>query len=196
VFELSVEIDQQQLSAVKAALGQIPGAVRRAMVGALNDTAKTVRAGISKDVRRLVNIKKKDIDQYLKIKLAHPASAPSALVTVEKSARLPLKYFGARQNAAGVKYKISKVGKSKNFLPSGFMGPKPGAIARRLGGHVFKRVGTKRLPIRKQYGPSAWGVVAKNGLDAQAAKDGQAILRKNIQRRLNEGLLRVAGKIR
>jgi hypothetical protein len=34
------------------------------------------------------------------------------------------------------------------------MGPKPGAISKKLGGHVFKRTSSGRFPIEMLFGPS------------------------------------------
>ncbi len=193
MFELTVNVNPAEISAVRTRLTSVPGKVRKVLRDAANDTAKSVRAALSTSVRKLVNIKKKDLDRHLHIIRASGPTTTTAAVVAEKSARLPVKYFGARQTSSGVKFKISKDGKSKGFVASGFMGPKPGAVSLRLRGHAFVRGGKKRLPIVKLHGPSAWGVIVKNNITSPIVVIGQKELAKNIQRRLNLEVLRAQG---
>lgn len=63
---------------------------------------------------------------------------------------LSLKVFGAKQNASGV---TATVWGHRQQFDGGFRGPRPGAIAPRLGGHAFVRTSAKRTPIKKMFGP-------------------------------------------
>ncbi len=189
MFELTVDI--QGLDEVKRMLQGIPGRLRPAVVRALNDTAKQTRTALSKSVRDRVKIKKKDLDPYFTIKLAHPTSTPSAVIRIKKSARIPLRDFGARQaksGKGGVTYQIAKTGGRKRI--------KDAFIVESMGGHVFRRKGKARFPVSKLQGVSAWGVVRVNKMDEQAVRDGQALLRRNLMRSVKYELLRAEGKAR
>jgi hypothetical protein len=86
------------------------------------------------------------------------------LLIVLKTARIALKEFKPKQDNQGVTAKINKSG-SPYQVKSGFMGPKPGKKAPRLGGHAYRRIGGDRLPLRKLKGPSPWGVFVRDELD-------------------------------
>lgn len=133
-------------------------------------TARFGEGNIAKKITKELATPQREI----KKKITSKRSKGGATVELDKSKRLALKQFNPRQNKAGVTYKISK-SKGRKLLKSGFMGPKPGAIARRLHGHVWFRVGPKvaqekgrykgrmRQKILKAYGPSPWGVFVKGG---------------------------------
>lgn len=189
--EITITIDARSLARMKQELEQKPKLMRRELVRCINDTARHSRTEISSRIRERVNIKKKDIDKHIKVDLAD-GDHLEATVTLEKTARIPLKYFGARQTKKGVTYKISKgpappknakrrTGKNggKERIPDAF-GPK----IPRLGGNVFKRAGKKRLPIIKLLGPSAWGVFHKHGLREPTVEENRAFFRRRIEQRL------------
>jgi hypothetical protein len=76
---------------------------------------------------------------------------------------LSLRYFGARQFGKGTRARVW--GKSRMF-PGAFMGPKPGAVASKLRGHVFHRTGDARLPIEMMFGPSIPKEMVKDETEA------------------------------
>lgn len=173
------------MAAVIAELRGIPSKVNRVLRTAANDTAKTLRSDLSKNIRELVNIKKADIDPYLKVT---PPQGASVEIRIKEGARIPLRFFGARETKAGVTYKISRRG-GRNRIPSAF-------IVKKFASNVYTRKSANRGPFLKPRGVSAWGVVGVNKLDAKAVRDGQAIFRKNIMRRLNLEVLRAKGLAR
>ena len=72
-------------------------------------------------------------------------------VITGRGRELSLKLFGPAQNDVGTSALVW--GRRQTYV-SAFMGPEPGVIAPRLGGHVFHRVSSKRTPIEMTYGPS------------------------------------------
>ena len=154
---------------------------------ALNATAKKVSTKMSKQVREELVIKAGDVKKSLAIKRKARPQSLGAVVQLSKSARLPLKYFGATQRKKGVGYKISKTD-GRRIAPGAF-------ISAKLGGQVFKRAGKSRLPIFKLYGASAGGVYTKKYMEVETVRDGSIELRKQIQRRVRFVLLKKQGLI-
>ncbi len=178
---LSITLSSAQLTAMRDKLKSAPKKVLAAVAGAINDTAKHEKTFISSLIREEVNIKKKDVDQYIKVQRATPtAKGLAAQVTLNKTARIPLKYFGATQTKKGVTYRIGKSG-GRTRIPDAF-----GINIPRLGGNVFRRVGKKRLPIVKLLGPSAWGVFTKHGMDKKLPPDADKYLSDRLKYRLDK----------
>ncbi len=183
-----VQVDRGQLAAVEARLQGIANGLPRALSGAVNDTVAKEKTNMSREIRAQVNIKKKDIDPRLTRTRATPGN-PQASITLAKTSRLPLKYFGAKQTKRGVTYKIAK-GASRSLLPSAF-----GPNIDRLGNHVYVRAGKDRLPIVKVMAISAWGAFVKNNLEAPTVADAERVLEHNLERRCRAVLLKSQGKI-
>ena len=162
--------------------------VRQQMKMAVNATAKQAvnvwAAAISKEIA----VTQKAVKGTIKIvRKADNNWLRSTLRQRKEKNRIPLKQFKPKQDASGVGYTIKRG--SKGFLPSGF-------IVKSLGNHVFKRDGPKikmtkgvnkgqdKQRIFKQYGPSPWGVSAKNNLKIPVTLESKEILIKQIDRRI------------
>ena len=193
---LTISVEPSSLRRIKENLRRRPELLKKQIAGALNDTAKHGRANVSSLIRDRVNIKKQDIDKYIDIQRAYPGKL-EATVVLEKTDRLPLKYFGARQTKKGVTYRIEKMKAPPKMsrTQKNSSGPKErisdafGPNIPRLGGHVYRRKEvngkkSKRLPIVKLFGPSAWGVFVRNGLHKLVKKDSQAYLRNRLAHRI------------
>ncbi len=203
---ISVTIDPASLNNIREKFRKYPELLNKAAAGALNDTAKHERTFISSGIRERVNIKKADIDPHIKVGSASGKNL-AATVTLRKTDRLSLKYFGATQTKNGVTYRIQRAqrdaggginkrqkpirgvrGNTKDRLPHAF-GPN---ISNKLQGHVFERAGPKvRLQngrigqhIYKKFGPSAWGVFVQSGMRKLVKKDAKDFLAKRIKQRL------------
>lgn len=185
---LNITIDPRTLRKLEATLTQTPQRIPREVAIAINDTARTQKTAISNAIRQRIALKKADIDPYLKFTRATPTILSSRL-TLSKSERIPLKRFGAKQTKRGVTYRIAK-SDPRQRRPDAF-----GPDITRFGGHVFRRAGDKRLPIVKLFGPSPWGVFVKAKLTGPIKRDTQALLHKNIERRIKFILLKQAGTI-
>lgn len=174
---LTITVDPASLNRVKETLRRKPELLKKQVAGALNDTAKHAKSEVSSLIRERVNIKKKDVDEFIYVVPAYPANLV-ATVVLEKKDRIPLKDFGARQTKSGVTYRIVRGG-GKDKIADAF-----GPNIPRLGGHVYRRKGAARLPIVKLFGPSAWGVFVKNGLHKLVKKDSNAYLANRLRHRI------------
>lgn len=156
---------------------------------AVNSTAREMKTPISRQIREVLAapaaVVKKVINQSRKASRDRLIAG----VQVDHTKRIPLRDFGARQNKRGVSYRITKGGGRKT-IASAFQGPKPGVIKVSWKGHVFKRVGKARLPIRKLKGPSPWGVFIKHNMAAKAAEEAERRLEKNIERRVETNVFK------
>lgn len=157
----------------------IRGGAKKAINRATTRTASTGKTHISKEIRSEIAVKAADVNKVL----TNRRKGGGREIKLEKSIRLPLKAFGARQVKAGVSYKIAKGGK-RNTIKGAF-------IANRLGGHAFKRVGKQRTPITKLKGVSPWGAFVKNKKVKPTRKKLRETFRKRLIHEVNH-LLRTA----
>ncbi len=162
--------------------------VRQQMHIAVNATAKQTVNVWAKAISQEIAVTQKAVKATIKIvRKANNNWLRATLRQRKEKNRIPLKQFKPKQDASGVGYTIKRG--SKGFLPSGF-------IVKSLGNHVFKRDGPKikmtkgkkkgslGQRIYKQYGPSPWGVSAKNNLKIPVTLESKEILIKQIDRRI------------
>jgi hypothetical protein len=108
-----------------------------------------------------------------------PAFSQTLTTVIEGSGReLSLKLFGPKQNAAGT---TALVWGARKMHKSAFMGPRPGAIARSLGGHVWHRTGSSRMPIEMLYGPSIPKEMVKDETAETFLSSGQDVIREAMR---------------
>ena len=81
-------------------------------------------------------------------------------------------------------------------MTSAFMGPRPGVLAPKLHGGVFKRVGGDRHPIVKLYGVSPYGAYAKNDMSKAEVEFINKSLMTEMERRINLNILRANGLVK
>ncbi len=212
--QVSIKVNDAYLRDVVAELQLAPGAIKRLRRAAAWDTAKQTKTHTSTLIRSAVKIKKKDVDKHIEAN----RQGEGAKVSLKESKRLPLRDFGARQTKRGVTYQIANVGGvtqgkgqsvtttrkgSRGRVPDAFIIEKNTKLGKptrmgkvaNFGNHVFRRVGKKRLPIRKLWAVSAWGVVVKNDMVQPIAAKAEDDLENNIRRRVNLEVLRRTGKV-
>ena len=168
--------------AVEQAGKKLPGQV----ASAVNRTATRTRTHVSREIRKELAAPAKVVNNTLR-KTKATRKRPGAVVTLERSRRIPLRDFGARQTRAGVSYRISKQG-GRQTAKSAFMISK-------MNNRVFKRKGRTRLPIGQLYGPSPWGVFIKRKLKKPTLRFVQRELKKQMQQRIEFNVLKASGAI-
>lgn len=144
--------------------------------------AKTIGSELAtpqREIKKTITVKKTDVGSE---------------VELEKTRRISLREFRARQNKSGVSAKVSKK-RGTRTIPSAFQGPKPGVMKASWKGHVFKRQSKARLPIIKLRGPSPWGVFVKNDNVKPEAEDIRADFLREILERIRFNTLKNAGVI-
>lgn len=202
---IDIVVNKQKLAETQRSLTGIRNGLERALVGAINDTSRRLVTFVSTELRTRVNIKKRDIDKHIGRRPAtkFQKSAKGA-IRIEESERLSLKYFGAktvktrgyakmsrvargnRRATQGVQYQIMKSG-GKRKIRDAF-------IVDDLGAHVYRRVGRKRLPIVKLFGPSPWGVFVNAGLRRPTKERAAELLNTELDRRAKLEILRHQGR--
>ena len=188
-----VGVDMKQVQELARALEGTKRGLQTEMRVAINKTVNSTFTKVSRDVRKEVMVKARDIKKVMRKVRPKGGMLPNGKVILEHEKRLSLKYFGAKQNKrkrSGVSYQISRKG-GRKILKGGFMGPRPGVIAPRLGGHVFARKGKARLPIQKKFGVSPWGVYLVNDFDGETRKFATNRLQVEMNRRIDFVLRRL-----
>lgn len=188
ISSITVQNDARDLS---QALGNVVDNLPKEMRIVSWKTAKKTTSFIAKAVTSELSVAQRVIKKQMTQKRVGKTGAE---VVLKKSNRISLKDFKARQIKKGVSYKISK-SKGRKTIAGAFRGPRPGVIAQKLNGHVFKRIGATRNPIQKLYGPSPWGVFAINKMQAQTTPKVNLELRKQMLERLRFKKLKKAGVI-
>lgn len=175
----------------KRKLAHIAGGFNKAMLGAINETADETKTAMSRGIRDLINIKKKDLDKRIRVvRATKKVLAAGIRMSASRKHRIGLGRFGARQTAKGVTYSIRKGG-GRTLIPGAF-----GPDIPRLGHHVFVRAGKSRLPIIGPLkGPSPWQVFVDAGLPATTRAEAQAALHKNLDQKVKFLLLKADGKV-
>ena len=176
---------ERQLRNVYGKLKNCETMVKRAIVRAVNRTAKKTERYIVDEIAAKVAIKKKDLRPYIKFTKRAATKSQYAEVTISKQDRIQLIYFGAKQTKKGVTYRIEKKGKRK-LIRSAFI-----TTAK---GHRFvtKRVGKARHPIyAPMRGPSPWGVFVVGGMKKQTKREVRVILKKELKEEVRTGILRI-----
>jgi len=191
---IGIEVNAKQLKELRVAVGKAKKDFGKELAAAINATTKATRTKISKDIRSVVAMKKKDVDGKLKITSKATAQNPVGHVVLEAGRREGLQYYDARQDKRGVSYKI-KPGGGRSRVNGAFMGPSPVVLAPKLNGGVFKRVQSTRLPIVKLYGVSAIGAWLKNDFTADTVGFISKGLEKQMARRINLNVLRANGLV-
>jgi hypothetical protein len=191
---ISINIDTKQLKKLRAAVDRSGKKFKPEMAAAMNATAKKARGQINKRVRTELAVKAGDLNKLIKNNRKASSTNLIATVSLTKTARLPLRVFGARQVAAGVTYKISPK-KGRKLAKGAFQGPRPGVMNVQWKGNVFARIGKSRLPITKLMGASPWGVFVKNDMTPEQITDIEAELSKQIERRIKLNILRAEGLV-
>jgi hypothetical protein len=192
---ISFESNRREILELSKALEGSGPKIRRQLAVAVNKTATKTLAQLAKEDARELAVTQKVIKATMKVETKATAnSSPTSIVVQRKTGRISLRDFNAHQTKTGVSHKISKKG-GRNTVVGAFQGPKPGVINVKTKGHVFKRVGKDRLPIRKLFGPSPWGVTVKNNLTQPVVRFSREQLKKEIKERTRFLNLKKSGAI-
>jgi hypothetical protein len=191
---IGIEVNAKQIKRLTEAVGKARKNFPRELAAAVNSVSKKTRISIGRRIRQTINLKKADAEKPIKIKKTATAQTPVGVVSIDRETRAGLQHFAARQNARGVSYKISKQG-GRKLVAGAFMGPRPGVLAPKLNGGVFKRVGKSRQPIVKLYGVSPYGAYAKNNMSKAEVEFINKSLMTEMERRIKLNILRASGLV-
>jgi hypothetical protein len=187
-------LDRKKIAELSEELGGNAKRLRKEIAIATNNAAKPVRKEMVRVVTQELAVKQAVVAKQVNIPKKATAESRGTIVRLKKSKQIPLKEFGARQTKKGVGYKISKR-TGRKTINGAFQGPKPGTVAMRLGGHVFKRLGKSRLPIIKLFGPSPWGVFVKRKYKPEVVLLAKDRFREELDKRIRFHVLKKKGKL-
>lgn len=146
---IGLHVDVRGVATIQAVFRHAGQAAPKVIALALNHTGDKTKTQVKRALAKQTGAKVGVVDKALSSRKANVGSLVYEIRA--KGPYMSLKEFSPRQGAAGTV--ASPWGKRQVFAGA-FMGPRPGAIARRLGGHVFTRDGSGRLPIKKLFGPA------------------------------------------
>ena len=169
---VEIKFDKAKLKRIQKILADTPRAMPRIVSSAINKTTALAKTDISKRIRTVLAAKAAAVKKKISRKKATYRRWRSDLYISKK--RLPLITFSARQNKAGVSYKIEKAG-GRTTAPHTFIQTMPS-------GHegVFVRKGKSRYPIAEKMGPSIGFVFETGGMVSQAKAEANKTLEKQI----------------
>lgn len=191
-MQISFDVDRRSINRIKKAMetvgkgnieGQIAQAINRATTKTVSATSAPV--GASQVIREKMNVKAKKVKDVLdKFPRANKNRLKSGF-SIEKTHRISLINFSARQKKSGVSYLVEKGGGRKT-IPGAFIAPvgrKKAEDDRPL--HVFKRKTRSsrydgRLPLLKLSGVSIFEFVKRNRMEKRIRKNGRIRLRAEL----------------
>jgi len=191
---IGVSVNQASLNGLKLAIKNTKTTLRRELRIAVNATAKKAKSIINKQIRSELAVTAKVVDRTISVKAEATEVQLSAKVTIKKTARIPLRDFGARQTRAGVSYKVSKK-EGRKTVQGAFQGPRPGVTKGSWSKNAFARIGAEKTPIVILLGPSPWGLLALGKQLGPSKEQTQAELEKQVQRRIRFITLKKSGAI-
>lgn len=191
---ITIDIDKNQIRQLKKAIDGVKTSITRELRVAVNAAARKTKTIVSRNVRSELAVTAREVNKLITVTVRSTGNYPTATIRLRKSQRLSLKGFSPRQTKKGTSYRISKT-EGRKTVAGAFRGPRPGVIAQRLGGHVYKRLGKSRKPIVKMHGPSPWGTFKVKNMKLPTEQESRSELRKQIERRIRFRTLKKAGKI-
>lgn len=192
---ISVQVKSSSLASVKKIMSDLGFNVRKELAVAVNKASDKTKSKMVKSIKDELITTQAVMKQAIGTKGKASEQSIETTIVLKKEKRLPLKEFKPTQNKTGVTYKISKT-KGRKTIAGAFQGPRPGVMKRSWKGNVFKRLGKKRLPIAKLFGPSVWGVFVVKKLEAPTTAEAQKELIKQVQERIRFLTLKAQGKLR
>lgn len=142
---------------------------RRIMLSALNEAGRRGRTLVTKEIRDELNMSASDIKKTIDVAKSGLDSGDNPTVRVKVTReKMSMKRFSPRQTKRGTTVKIRRR-EGRQLLRSAF-------VSEKIGGHVFKRKGRARLPIKKLFGPTVAGVLGNKPGLAESITDEMGLL--------------------
>ena len=171
---IDVTFSKRDMNKLQRTLQAVPKALPKVLSRALNKTATTVRAEVSRGLKKESKMNVSVIKKAIAFTKATYKVWVARLDVFGK--RIPLVQFNARPKGKGIAYSIGK-----KYIQGGFIQTMPT-------GHrgALIRQGKARLPIHELFGPSLGIVLEKSaGMLKKATNGAGALLEKNIDAQVN-----------
>lgn len=155
----------------------------QALSASVNDTARQVERKSEQVIAKRLSIPPKRAKIGIWVR---PFSTPKTLMaTVRGSGSpIPLSAFDAHETDEGV---VATIWGSTQLHPGAFIkgGAFPLRVDLKMGGHVFHRVGSKRLPIARSKGAAISEAMANDTISNVLVTHGKERLLVNLKRQLD-----------
>jgi hypothetical protein len=161
------------------------GKAQAAMGRAINRTVDMVYTQTVRVLVRQTSAPRSVVVASMRKKYASTSGGALEGMIIAKGRELPLKMFKPVQFKAGTK---ATVWGKRQLFKGAFMGPRPGAIALALKGHVWTRTSEARLPIKKMFGPSIPKEMVKDQSAAQFESMAPPILARRLEHEIGRML--------
>lgn len=174
---------QWKTAAVQALMRRLsPPRLHQALSVAVNDASRQVEREAERKVAATLSIPLKRAKTGIWVR---PYSTPATLTAVVRGSGspIPLKAFNAKETRPGV---VASIWGEKRLYPGAFIkgGLFPKRVEIGLGGHVFERLGSSRLPIDKVPGAAIADAMTKDAVSDALVTIGQERMIANITRQL------------
>ena len=199
-------IDSTQFEKLSLAVAAAGKNLRKEMAAAVNATVKDAERKMARDIGAEITMKIGDIKKNIRSPRKATEVNPQGSVSLWWSDREGLEHFKAKHIKSGVSYQISRKG-GRGTVSGAFMGPKPGTLAPKLYGGVYKRVGAQRKLTKgrrqgkmgqlivRLFGVSPAGVFMKKNMDQALPFYLTGYLKHQMERRINLNVLRANGLV-
>lgn len=185
---LQVSIPTSQFKQLEKAIVGLGTTLKKEASIAINATAKKLESFMAKEITSELAVAQKVVKSTIQFSRKANKDSLFAVIVLNKTRRIPLKEFKAKQTKKGVTYKISKTNKGRSIVAGGF-------IVERFSGNVFARRTKARGPIQSLKGPSPWGVFNKGDRKVRAIRFAREELGRQIQKRIRFLGLKRSGAI-
>lgn len=181
-MRIDISVPERQLNAIEQQLEHIPRQTPHIVRRALNRSLTTMQTAAKKEVRTRYHIKAGDIQSHLTSEKATTSNLQVRLAG--KGSAIPLDRFKYSPKTANPKRKKAiNVAVKKNGNKA-----LPGAFLTDLSGNkIFKRLGKKRLPIERLYGPSVPQMMENENIPNLVTDEGM----KTFDTRVNHEVSRI-----
>lgn len=166
-----------------------PARLRPVANRVINRTGDMARTQVRRTLSAQTGLKRKTIVKAVKTSRSNVATLAYSMSA--KGGDVALKYFGARETRRGVS--AAPWGKRQIFAGSFIMGGRfPGRVPLNLGGHVFERVGSGRVPIEK---PDSGVIIPAEMVKGETARAFQTTVATVMPMRMAHEIRRLTGGV-
>jgi hypothetical protein len=181
---IRVNVDAAQLAGFATSLRKAGKSSGLVLTRAINHTGRKAVTEMRKVLLVQTGLKSATIRRAVT-----SSSTPGQFVIRSRGGNIALKYFGARETRKGVS---AAPWGARRIYPLTFIkgGRFPNRVALNMGGHVFRRVGSSRLPIE---GGKSGLFIPTEMVSGQSATAFYAVVDRDLSGRIAHELYRVMG---
>lgn len=185
-MNLKIDIDKKKLIEVEVKLGNLKHKAPQAIYRSLNRAANTAKSTAGKEAKNKYYIKSTEVKETISVVKANRTRLGAEVRS--KGSTIPLDHFKYTPKSPRPHNppKSLKVGVERGGLKE-----LVGAFVTDINGpKVFERVGKKRLPIKRLYGPSVPQMLKKQGIKETIETQAQEMFEKRLDHEVNRILER------